>query len=198
MTVDTEISEQIEQTDVDTSLTIESLQKDLEAKTKLIEKLRANEKHNQQVAKEVGAKNLEDALKALQNGYTKDVEEWKTKFSTIESEYNSLKDSIKQEKTDNILKEILSKSNAKDINTVLKIIDKSAIQYNEDGNVDTKSIDNIVIELKKTDPVLFNEVSLPDVKTASNGTPVGSYETELKSAKSQTEIIAIMKKYNKI
>ena len=183
-------------TEVDT--TVLELQKEIESKTKLIEKLRQNEKHNQQLAKDIGAKNLEDALKALQTGLTKEAEEWKVKYESINNEYTSLRDSIKSKELDTVLKETLSKSNVKDVNTVLKVIDKSQIKYTEDGHVDTTALDSFISELRQTDPILFNEPTLPEVKSAGNGSPVSGYEKEITTAKTHKEITAILKKYNKI
>lgn len=176
---------------------LQDLKIKLEKQTQLVEKLRQQEKHNQGIAKEVGAKNLEDALRALQSGYGKEVDEWKTKFETLNSEYSNLKENVKSRELDSVLKDVLTKSNVKDINTTLKVIDKTKVQWTEDGQVDATSLEVIVNELKTTDPILFNEVQIPDVKTAGQGTPIGGFEKEITACKTQKEIEAVLKKFNR-
>jgi len=190
----------IEDTNInaDAATQLATLQAEVDAKNKLIEKLRTQEKHNQTLAKEAGAKTLEEALRNLQLGATKDAEDWKNKYEQLNTEHVSLKDGLKQKQLETSLKEVLSNANLKDVNTALKIIDKTQIQWTEDGQVDTTSITAIVEQLKTTDPILFNELLIPDVKQAGNGTPTGGYEKEIMAARSQKDVQAIMRKYNKI
>lgn len=188
-------STEVTNTNADAVQLAEALQK-LEKTQALVDKLRANEKHNQQVAKEVGAKNLEDALRALQQGVSKEAEEWKNKYDSVATELTSLKEGLKNQQLDSVLKETLSKANVKDINTVLKVVDKSQIQWKDD-QVDTSSIEAIVEGLRKSDPILFNEPQLPDVKPAGFGNPIGGFEKEISVCRSQKEIEAVLKKYGK-
>ena len=195
--VDTNV-EIVEQNDVNSAdVELQELKTKLEKQTQLVEKLRQQEKHNQNIAKEVGAKNLEDALRAIQSGYGKEVDEWKTKFETLNSEYSNLKENIKSTELDRVLNEVLRNSKVKDVNTTLKVIDKTKIQWTEDGKVDATSLEVIVNELKQTDPILFEDVQIPDVKTAGQGTPISGFEKEITACKTQKEIEAVLKKFNR-
>lgn len=176
---------------------LQDLQAQLDKQNALVAKLRANEKHNQTVAKDVGAKNLEEALKILQQGNTNDVNEWQDKYSRLEQEHNEFKQNIRNKETETVLKEIIAQSDVKDINTALKLVDKTLIQYKEDGTVDIDSIQNIVTSLKTTDPILFNELVLPTIKMAGEGSPIGGYEKEIVACKTQKDVQAVMKKYGK-
>ena len=59
----------------------------------------------------------------------------------------------------------------------------------------------MIEEIKKTDPILFGVGegnNLPPVKRPNDGTPAVGFETEMRAAKNQNEVLAVMKKYGKI
>lgn len=131
-------------------------------------------------------------------------------FETTKSELNSLKEGIKTEKLNTALTTALEAAGAKAIPTVMKLVDKSKIQFDEQGNVSSESIISAIKEVQKSDPILFGdadpkkasvpgqEFSNPGVKRASEAATEGAYEKELRSAKTQTEIQAVMRKYGLI
>ena len=173
------------------------LQQQLEKQKSLVEKLRANERNNQQLAKDVGAKNLQEALHNLSTGYNTEINEWKTKYEEVSTQFNTLQENVRNQQVDTLLRDVLTKNDALDLNTTLKVVDKSKIQWKEDGNVDTSSIESIVDELKQTDPILFKVINAPSIKTAGEHNPISGFEKELQNCKTQKEIETVMKKYNK-
>lgn len=187
-------TETIEQADA----RLVELQSQLEKQNKLVEKLRANEKHNQQLAKEAGAKNLEEALRNITNGYNKEVDEWKSKYEQVTTQFTTLKEQVQTQQINNVLKDVLSKHNVKDINTTMKIVDKQQIQWNDQGEVDISSIETLVEGLKSSDPILFDIPKVPSAQPAGEGTNVGGFEKELSACRSQKEIEAVMRKYGKL
>ena len=113
----------------------------------------------------------------------------------------TLKTGLKNKAVDSAIKDILSNSGARSVDTVAKLVDKSKIVIgDEDFMVDTTSIQSQIDELRKTDPILFGigeGANLPPVKRPTDGTPTAGYEQEMRAAKSQKEIESVMKKYGK-
>lgn len=96
------------------------------------------------------------------------------------------------------LKSALSDAKAKSVSTVMKLVNRDEIKINEDDTVDTDSLMSIITKIKSEDPILFEEVEAPDVKRSAEGAVVGSFEKELKAAKSQKEIEAVLRKHGKM
>lgn len=147
-----------------------------------------------------GAKKLQEDLDAERAAKTK-----------LEGDFNTYKDGIKQEKLGTHLSTALEAAGAKSISTVLKLLDKSKIEFDEEGNVKQESVASVIEALKVSDPVLFGEVSNvpkkessgsttgspPTVKVAAGGVNTQSaYETEMKAAKTQADVERIARKYN--
>ena len=131
-------------------------------------------------------------------------------FEATQSELNSLKESIKQDKINSALSTALEAAGALNQATVMKLLDKSKLQFDEQGNVSSDAIIAAIEEVKGSDPYLFGEAdpkkamasgqefSNPAVKRASDAATDGAFEKEIRSAKNQNEIYAIMRKHNKI
>ena len=109
---------------------------------------------------------------------------------------------LKNKAIDSALKDVLQKAGARAVDTVSKLVDKSKVVVSEeDFTVDISSIQSQIEEMKKTDPILFGVgegTNLPPVKRPGDGTPSAGFETEMRAAKSQVDIMAVMKKYGKI
>lgn len=99
---------------------------------------------------------------------------------------------------DEALNKALAEAKVKSLPIAAKLIDRSAIKV-ENDEVDSKSLDTIIAQLKKddTDGVLFEPVETPDVKRSSEGPVVGGFEKEVRAARTQKEVEAVMKKYGK-
>jgi|LakMenE01Jun11ns_1017448.scaffolds.fasta_scaffold9954318_5 hypothetical protein len=157
---------------------------ELNKKQDLIRQLRKYEKSQ----KEQAQKALEE-----QGKYRELYEAANEKLTAFEKE-------LINSKIDAALDTELKNSNARSIETVKKLIDRSTIDVSEDGVVSSESIKAIISQLQETDAVLFDSpvINTPVIKRASEETSVVSFETELRNAKSQKDITAVLKKYNKI
>jgi vacuolar-type H+-ATPase subunit I/STV1 len=133
-----------------------------------------------------------------------------SQYESTQSELNSLKESIKQEKVNSALSTALEAAGAKSASTVMKLIDKSKLQFDEQGNVSSDAIIAAIKEVQDSDPILFGEADPkkasatgqefldPGVKRASEANTDGAYEKEIRAAKNQNEIYAVMRKHGKI
>jgi vacuolar-type H+-ATPase subunit I/STV1 len=131
-------------------------------------------------------------------------------FEATVNELTSIKEGMKQEKISSALTTALEAAGAKSINTVMKLIDKSKLQLDEEGKVNSDSVVAAIKEVMDSDPILFGDVdpkkvshtgavfSDPGVKLAGDSKTEGAYEKELRAAKNQKEILAVAKKYGKI
>lgn len=145
------------------------------------------------------------------NTFKEQYEKLLGEFETTKTELGTLKEGIKQEKLTSALSTALEAAGAKSINTVMKLIDKSKLQFDEQGNVSSEAIIEAIKEVQASDPILFGEVDPkkestqnglgfldPGVKRASEASTEGAYEKELRAAKTQNEIQAVMRKYGLI
>ena len=126
-------------------------------------------------------------------------------YESTTKELSSLKQQALDQKVNTALETAITAAGAKSVSTVLKLINKSDIQFDKDGNIVAESIEKVVKSVSESDPILFGEVGVqtqkpgfidPGVKRA--GTAEGtetSYAKELKTAKNQREISEIMNKY---
>lgn len=127
-------------------------------------------------------------------------------FEASQKELNTLKEGVKQEKINTALTTALEAAGAKSVNTVMKLIDKNKLQFDEEGKVNSETIVAAIKEVMDSDPILFGEVDPkkaqtgqefldPGVKRASEASTESAYEKEIRAAKSQSEIQAVMRKY---
>ena len=185
--IDSGVETQVQEAEVKTNAVspeqVIALQDELAATKANLEKARRGEKFNQSKRVE-----LEEQLKGLTG------EDFKVKYEAASTELEQLKGSVKNQLIDSVLKDELTKANAKSISTVMKLVDRSKINV-ADGQVDTKSIEALIEELKKTDAVLFQEVQTPAVKRTGETTPIASFKTEMTSAKTPAEVQKVLAKY---
>lgn len=136
----------------------------------------------------------EAALLAEQGKFKELYEASTQRLSEIEG-------TLKQRAVDTSLRDAVSKSGARSVDTVAKLVDKSKIAVGEDYTVNLADIESQIQELKKTDPILFGlggDVNLPPVRRPSGGDTSSGFEQEMRAAKSQADIVSVMKKYGKI
>jgi hypothetical protein len=186
--INEETNEEITEVEITDTLSAEDelkrVTEELNKKQDLIRQLRKYEKSQ----KEQAQKALEE-----QGKYRELYEAANEKLTAFEKE-------LINSKIDAALDTELKNSNARSIETVKKLIDRSTIDVSEDGVVSSESIKAIISQLQETDAVLFDSpvINTPVIKRASEETSVVSFETELRNAKSQKDITAVLKKYNKI
>ncbi|MDM0042138.1 hypothetical protein QTI05_24080 [Variovorax sp. J22R193] len=167
-----------------TAAEVHALQEELTTTRANLENARKGEKfHKSERAK------LEEQLKGFVGG-----EDFKTKYEALTTEHEGLKTTVKNQTIDSALKSKLEEAGAISVNTVLKLVDKSKIAVN-DGQVDAKSIEDVISELKKTDEVLFTSVKTPAVKRPNESESQSSFKTEMDAAKTEAEVKAVLKKF---
>lgn len=164
-------------------------------------------------------RNIEDDLKSI-NTIKKDFEnlllektELQQNYENLQIEVNFAKEAEKNRFIDSTLAEALTAAGARSIPTAIKLIDKSKLVFEEDNLLNTSVID-LIEELRTSDPILFGDstpkqlesthtpsgnpfLKIP-VKLAEENNVQGAFEREIKNAKNNNEILAILKKYNKI
>lgn len=136
-------------------------------------------------------------------------------FEAVNGELTSLKNAAKDQTVSQALTTALEASGAKSVSTVLKLIDKSKIQFDEQGQVVADSVVALIKEVQESDPILFGgdqgakkseqtqqsstgSPSVPAVKRAGEDSTEGAFDKEIKAAKSQREIEAVLRKYGKL
>lgn len=111
---------------------------------------------------------------------------------------NELETRFRNTAIDGALKSALTEARAKSVSTVMKLVNRDEITVNEDGTVDTESLNAMITRLKADDAILFEEPQIPDVKRSTEGQVTGGWEKEIGAAKSQTELEAVLRKYGKM
>lgn len=164
----------------------------------------SRDKYKQQV------RELEESVKGSTELQTK-LAELQKELEAKSNELTSIKEGQKQKALESALSTALEAAGAKSLSTVMKLIDKSKIQFNEEGQVSSDSIEAAVKEVMTSDPILFGDIDPkkaqengqefldPGVKrVGSSATTESAFDIELRAANSQTQILAVMKKYGKI
>lgn len=163
---------------------IERLKQELLKKEEILEKARRSEKHRG---------NERDALRQQ----LQEVIKYKDLYEKEYARRTDLEHKIEQNVINTTIATVLTEAKAKSVDIVAKLIDRSDLVV-KDGAVDAALIKQRVEELKTTSAFLFDEVKVPSVKQAADGTPKSGYETEMRAARTQKEIQEVMRKYNKI
>ena len=185
--IETSVDTQENSTAAKDTLTVEqiiALQDELATTKATLEKARRGEKFNQTKRIE-----LENQLKEYVGG-----ENFKSKYEATSTELSQVKETMLNQLIDGVLKDELAKANATSVSTVMKIVDRSKITV-VDGKVDTKSVETMIEELKKTDAVLFQDVQTPALKRPGESTPTASFKTEMTAAKTPQEVQKVLAKY---
>ena len=122
-------------------------------------------------------------------------------LEAVTGEFNSFKATLQQEKVNATLQSAIEQAGAKSVGTVLKLIDKSKVELDEQGNVKAESLTALIEEVKTSDPILFgNETTFidPGVKRAGDTSSEGIFDKELRACKTQKEIEEVLRKYGKM
>ena len=174
-----------------------------EAKSQ-IEKLKGikNEAFKERDALKSRLKSFEDEKNQREQALLQEQGQFKELYEKAKDQINALQTGLKNKAVDAVLKEALQKAGARSVDTVSKLIDRSKIEVSgEDFQVNSATILSQIEELKKTDPVLFGVgegANSPPVKRPADNLPSAGFESEMRAAKSQQDILAVMKKYGKI
>lgn len=131
-------------------------------------------------------------------------------YELVSTDFNNLKNQIMEQKIAGALETAIKDAGAKSVSTVMKLIDKQKVQFDEQGNLVADSILGAVKEVVESDPILFGEVEAkkeegsqlpgfqdPGVKRAgTSDSQQTAYEKELAAAKTADELKAVLRKYN--
>jgi hypothetical protein len=140
--------------------------------------------------------------------YKSKYEELFTQFETVNNELTGIKETAKSEKISTALQTALEAAGCKGFSTALKLIDRNAVQFGEDGQVVEESVANAVKALMDSDPFLFGDIDPkkaqsgsdfldPGVRRAANKSVDNAFEIEIRTAKNKIEYDAILKKYGR-
>lgn len=132
---------------------------------------------------------------------------------SVSKELETWKTQARDQKIATELETALTSAGAKSISTVMKLVDKSKIQFDDKGNLVADSISEIVKGLVESDPILFGEapekkegqlpgnqgLPNPGVKRAGDsGSSEDAFTKEMRAAKNTAEINAVLRKYGKL
>jgi len=168
-----------------------ALKAEAEKNGELLKKLRKFEKENKERADK----------EALESGKYKEL------YEAAQAKIGEADTKLKARLVDEKLKEVLAAEKTKSVSTVMKLIDRSKIEFDDDGEVNVRSITSLVKSIKETDSILFDDTTTtpaaPNLKRATEGDVMGGYEKELAAITTNTRnasqaIYNIMKKYNKV
>jgi hypothetical protein len=137
-----------------------------------------------------------------------DVKKVLAQYEAEKARADGLELKIRNTAIDGVLRQALSDSGAKAVDTALKLVDRNAVKFGADGSVDVQSIAAVVKALKTSDSILFDQTSkpasqaqakppAPPAARSSEGDKVTGYAAEIKAAKTGAEIQAVLKKYGK-
>lgn len=159
---------------------------------------------------------LEQTAKEAKN-IKKQLDDLLVEKSTLAEQFDAYKESIRQEKLSTHLSTALEAAGAKNSATVMKLLDKSKLEFGEDGNVTQPSVVAMIEAVKTSDPYLFKEAeedpkkgtststtgtsSLPVPKRAADVVTEDAFTTELKAAQKAKDPFAaieqVLRKYGK-
>lgn len=171
----------VEQTNTETD--VKALQEKLATTEALLDKARKGETHNRNLRKDLEAKLAEF-----------DADGLKSKYESVSSELETLKQTIKQQAIDVALSEAAKAAGAKDVKAVLRLVDRNAIEL-ADGVADAKSIETAIAKTKTEFGVLFETPKTPDLKRPGEQAPISGFKTEMAAAKTPQAINEVLKKY---
>lgn len=168
---------------------INAKHEELEKLSKNLEQSRKEEKFSK-----TELKRLKDELEKASSNEA--LSELQGKYEAEVSARTALETKVRNRVIDAALDAALKEAKAKSVSTVMKLINRDEVQF-EGDEVDAKSVASIIERLRKEDSVLFDAVETPSVARAAEGAAIGSFEKEIRAAKSQQEIVNIMRRYGK-
>jgi hypothetical protein len=174
----------------DVEAKIAELQAQLEKQNEIVEKARKGEKYQKSKA---------DA----------EVKKVIAQYEAEKARADALEQKIRTSAADGVLRQLLAEGGAKAVDTALKLVDRNAIKYAEDGTVDADSVKSVVQALKESDSILFDQTVVsvdesaqkklaPPAKRATETDRISGFEAEMKAAKTKADLQAVLKKYGKL
>ena len=123
--------------------------------------------------------------------------QFKELFEKEKAQREALELRVKEEKVSSALRVALQAAQARVPDTVMKLLDKSQVQFDDNGNVIEQSVTDAVEALRKVDPVLFGtpNAGIPPAARATEGNVQDAFAKEVAAAKNINELQAIYAKY---
>jgi len=165
-----------------------------------------------------------DAAKKKARDYeqaAKQADQWKSQVealtvekSNLHSQLTAIQNTVRDKDVSQHLTTALEAAGARNVEGAMKLIDRSKVEFGEDGNVKIESVSALVNATKASDPWAFKEPEDPQGKKGNSSSTTGSqqpptvkgaaqldakgaFETELRAAKTPQELQAVLKKYGK-
>lgn len=113
-------------------------------------------------------KKLRDAEEARKEKELEDQKKWKELADKAKTERDEAIGKLKAKEVDNLLTIEASKAGVRDLDVVLKVVDRSKITTDENGEV--KGVDEAIKTLIESKPYLKGEQSTPDLGVPTNPT----------------------------
>ena len=123
--------------------------------------------------------------------------QFKELFEKEKAQREALEQRVKDSKVNAALKEALQAAQARVPDTVMKLLDKTQVQFDDNGEVIAQSVTDAVEALRKVDPVLFGtpNAGIPPAARATEGNVQDAFAKEVAAAKNINELQAIYAKY---
>ena len=136
-----------------------------------------------------------------------------TEKSQLMATIDTMKAESRDKELSSHLKTALESAGAKSVTTALKLIDRTKIEFDQDGQLVQKSIDDAIEAVKVSDSILFGEPEkaaeqkgAPAQPTVQRAAPVSGgkndYETELAEARRKLDggksVMDVLRKYGKL
>lgn len=143
----------------------------------------------------------EDKAKALEE-QAKEQGKYKELYEAEVEKAKALQDKFRNTVADATLTSELSKAGAIAVETALPLINRTKLQFDDDGALKPESVVEAITEVKEKHKVLFGEKpQIPDAKRAGTGSASGGYLDELKQLQqnpraTQRDFQALKQKYN--
>ena len=171
----------------DVEARIVELQAQIAKQSEIVEKARKGEKYQKTKA--------DSEVKRIQ-----------AQYDAVKARADALEEQIRTTAANASLREVLKDNGAKAVDTALKLIDRSALVYGEDGNVDAKSVEAAVKGLMESDSFLFAETQSeqaqasksPSAIRATETDKISGFQAEVKAATSAKDLEAVLRKYGKV
>jgi hypothetical protein len=169
----------------DVEARIAELQAQIAKQSEIVEKARKGEKYQKTKA--------DSEVKRIQ-----------AQYDAVKARADALEEQIRTTAANASLREVLKDNGAKAVDTALKLIDRSALVYGDDGSVDAKSVEAAVKGLMESDSFLFETQSeqaqtskSPSAIRATETDKISGFQAEVKAATSAKDLEAVLRKYGK-
>lgn len=138
-----------------------------------------------------------------------EVKRIQVQYEAVKARADALEQKIKTTAADTSLRAVLQESGAKAVDTALKLIDRNALKFGDDGSVDVESVKAVVESLKGSDPFLFEAAqqavqdqakkpTAPAAKRSTEADAIAGFDAEIKASKTAAELQTVLRKYGKL